>query len=61
MMKTEQKSYRLAPVTLERIRQLGEIWGPVATVSGANVIDECIKRVYIQETKKQEKRHVRHN
>jgi len=56
MIKTKQKSFRLAPVTLERIRQLGELWGPVATVSPANVVDECVKRVHSQETKKEEKR-----
>jgi len=51
MPATIQKSYRLAPETLERIEQLGQLWGQVrGPLSAARVIDETVARIHRAET-----------
>lgn len=53
MSATVQKSYRLAPETVERIEQLGQLWGQVrGPLSAARVIDETVARIHHAETKR---------
>lgn len=52
----EIKSIRMGLETQAKIDELGRIWGPVKPLTLADVVRECVERIYKQEAKKQEKR-----
>lgn len=54
--KNTQRAIRLNELTLIEARYLGKKWGPVKELSFADVVAECVLRVYEQETKPKKKR-----
>lgn len=56
MTKAQRLSLRCTPQTVEKANELAKLWGPVKALSLADVVAECIERVYKQESKRKEKR-----
>ena len=56
MTKTDQRSLRFTPETVQKAKELAKLLGPIKPLSLADVVTECIERVHKQETKRQEKR-----
>lgn len=59
MTKTDRAAYRHTPETTRQIEDLIERWRHPITgqrLGRSDVVDECIKRVHEQETKKEGKR-----
>ena len=58
MTKTEHKTLRLSPETVQQAEELGKQWAhfPGCPISLAVVMAECVRRVHESETKTKEKR-----
>ncbi len=52
---TKQRNMKLGQETEAKIAELAVKWSPVK-LSATQVVRECVKRVYEQESKKKEKR-----
>ena len=52
MIKTERKDLRMTTETAAQISFLAVRWGPVAPLSAAAVVAECVRRVHETETRK---------
>lgn len=55
MPATIQRSYRLAPESIERIQELRKLWSQAKPLSAAAVINEALNRAWEAESRKQAK------
>ncbi len=54
--KTARIAFRLSPETDRQIAELAARWMGLTPPSRADVVAECVKRVHLEETKKERRR-----